>query len=217
MLQHSVARDSAARAFTVGLSGTRGSGRTTLLLTLCRLLRDSYSIAVITSHAAPGQDSCRDFLVRHKALAPARIAVVPDDQDPGSALETLTTEFRPELIFLDRDGDDSHLADPHVDYTIHVVDGSAEGVSPYDAIDVVSADLLVLNQTRLGPSLDARPTALVRECLQLRGDGSAVFTQARYGIGTIEVARQFLESWRRISAPELWTPHTDARSAFTQV
>jgi urease accessory protein len=217
MPQHSVACDSAVRAFTVGLSGTRGSGRATLLLSLCRLLRDSYSLAVITTHAPPGQDSCRDFLVRHKALAPARVTVVSNLQEPGSALEALAAEFRPDLVFLDCDGDDSDVADPHADYTIHVVDGSAEGVSPYDTAGVASADLLVLNQTRLGPSLDAQRTTLVRECLQLRGDASAVFTQARYGIGTIEVARLFLESWRRISAPELWNTRIEARPALTQV
>lgn len=217
MPQYSVARDPAVRAFTVGLSGTRGSGRATLLLALCRLLRDSYSIAVVTTESAPGEDGCRDFLVRHKALAPARIAVVPEDQEPDAALEALTVEFRPELVFLDHDGDDIDLADARVDYTIHVVDGSAEGVSAYDTIDVVSADLLVLNQTRLGPPLGVQHNALVRECLQLRADASSVFTQSRYGIGTIEVARQFLESWRRITAPEVWEPQPEGRPALSQV
>ena len=72
-----------------------------LLLALCRLLRDNYSIAVVTSHTAPDQDSSREFLIRHKALASTRIAAVDRGRHIEGAIESLMTEFRPELIFLE--------------------------------------------------------------------------------------------------------------------
>ena len=42
-------RDYQSRAFTVGIGGPVGSGKTALLLALCRLLRDRYSLAVVTN------------------------------------------------------------------------------------------------------------------------------------------------------------------------
>jgi urease accessory protein len=217
MLDDADTRHHTTRAFTIGISGMSGSGRTLLLLAVCRLLRDNYSLAVLATQAARGHDGCREFLIRHKALAPARVSVVPDGHDPDLTLDALMTEFRPELVFLDREGDDCDRVDALADYRLHVVDGSADQVSPVDVIDVVNADLLALNQTRLGPSIDVHQTAAVRECLRLRGDAPSVFTQARYGIGTIDVARQFLESWRRVSAPNAWTPHVEDHPALAEV
>lgn len=217
MLHHSLDRGYAVGAFTVGISGSSTSGRPMLLLALCRLLRDNYSIAVVTTEAARSQDGCREFLIRHKALAPARLPIVLDEHMTDAALDSLAAEFRPEIVFLDRDGDGCDWGDMCAHFTIHVVDGSADGVAPYDIIDVVNADLLVVNQTRQGPPLREQRTALVHECLRHRGEASAVFTQARYGIGTIEVARQFLESWRRDRHPMAWAPHVADSAALTQV
>ena len=70
MPRQSLARDYDTRAYTVSVSGSAKSGKPTLLLALCRLLRDTYSLAVVTGKTLPAEDGCREFLVRHKALAP---------------------------------------------------------------------------------------------------------------------------------------------------
>ena len=44
-----LARDFHERAFTIGIGGPVGSGKTALLLALCRLLRDDYNLAVVTN------------------------------------------------------------------------------------------------------------------------------------------------------------------------
>ena len=56
-----LARDYRARAFTVGIGGPVGSGKTALLLALCRLLRDRYNIAVVTNDIFTKEDG--EFLV----------------------------------------------------------------------------------------------------------------------------------------------------------
>ena len=38
-------RDYRSRAFTIGIGGPVGSGKTALLLALCRMLRDEYNLA----------------------------------------------------------------------------------------------------------------------------------------------------------------------------
>jgi urease accessory protein len=197
------ASDHAARAYTIGVSGSIGSGKT-MLLALCRLLRDNYSIAVVTSHTATDQDSSREFLIRHKALASTRIAAVDRGRDIEGAIESLMTDFRPELIFLEAADSDREPMETVADFTIHVVDGSADRISSKDVIDATRSDLLVINKTHIGAPLDVERNIAVRQCVQAREDRPLVFAQLRYGIGTVEIARHFLASWRRTSAPEVW-------------
>jgi len=209
MLRPSPARDYVRRAYTVSGTGSIESGKTTLFLELSRLLRDNYSIAVVTRTPAPGRDGSREFLLRHKALAASRIVAVDENSHLDLAIEWLMTECRPELIFVE-DHDSGSDTDALPDFTIHVVNGSGGGISPDDAIGAARSDLLVLNKTHLGPPLDLERDVSVRESLRARGDAPYVFAQLRYGIGTIEIARQLLGSWRHTNAPAAWAMSLDA-------
>jgi urease accessory protein len=55
----------------VGIGGPVGSGKTALTLSLCRALRDSHDIAVVTNDIYTQEDA--QFLVRNEALAQERI------------------------------------------------------------------------------------------------------------------------------------------------
>jgi urease accessory protein len=57
-----LARDFGDRAFTVGIGGPVGSGKTALLLALCRALRDRHSLGVVTNDIFTREDA--EFLVR---------------------------------------------------------------------------------------------------------------------------------------------------------
>src|SRR2546422_594832 len=72
--QTPLARDYRTRAFTVGIGGPVGSGKTALLLALCERLRDQYSLAVVTNDIFTKEDG--EFLVRHKALPAERVTAV---------------------------------------------------------------------------------------------------------------------------------------------
>ena len=69
-----LARDYRSRAFTVGIGGPVGSGKTALLLALCRRLRERHSLAVVTNDIFTKEDG--EFLVRHGALDAERITAV---------------------------------------------------------------------------------------------------------------------------------------------
>jgi len=209
MPRQSPARDYVRRAYTVSVTGSTESGKTTLFLQLSRLLRDNYSIAVVTRKPAPDRDGSREFLLRNKALAASRIAAVDENRHLDLAIEWLMTECRPELLFVE-DHDSGSDTNPLPDFTIHVVNGSGEGISPDDVIGAANSDLLVLNKTHLGPPLDLERNAPVRDSLQARGDAPYVFAHLRYGIGTIEIARQLLGSWRHTNAPAAWAMPLDA-------
>ena len=79
-----IARDFRSRAFTVGIGGPVGSGKTALLLALCRHLRDQYSLAVVTNDIYTKEDA--EFLCRSGALESARIMGVETGGCPHSAI-----------------------------------------------------------------------------------------------------------------------------------
>ncbi|CAO3656000.1 unnamed protein product [Mucor fragilis] len=67
-------RDWSERAFTVGIGGPVGSGKTALMLALCQRLRDKYSLAAVTNDIFTKEDT--EFLIRNAALPDDRIAAI---------------------------------------------------------------------------------------------------------------------------------------------
>ena len=70
-------RDWRQRAFTVGIGGPVGSGKTALVLQLCRHLRDHHSIAVVTNDIFTRGDA--EYLTK-RDLTATRSAVLSDEQ-----------------------------------------------------------------------------------------------------------------------------------------
>src|SRR5689334_16260792 len=77
-------RSFARRAFTVGIGGPVGSGKTALVLALCQKLRERLSLAVVTNDIFTREDG--EFLVRHNALPKARIRAVETGGCPHAAI-----------------------------------------------------------------------------------------------------------------------------------
>jgi urease accessory protein len=107
-------RDWAQRSFTVGIGGPVGSGKTALVLQLCRRLRDKHSLGVVTNDIFTREDA--DFLSRNEALPPERIKAVETGGCPHAAiredcssnlaaLEALTATVEPELLLCESGGD----------------------------------------------------------------------------------------------------------------
>ena len=110
------------RAFTVGVGGPVGSGKTALVLALCRALRASRSLAVVTNDIFTREDA--EFLVRNDALPPERIRAVETGGCPHAAiredvtanllaLEELTEAHRPEHFHASGDAGDGPRFEIH--------------------------------------------------------------------------------------------------------
>ena len=61
-------RDFKQRAFTVGVGGPVGSGKTALMLQLCKRLRATMNLAAVTNDIFTKEDG--EFLTKHAALPP---------------------------------------------------------------------------------------------------------------------------------------------------
>lgn len=203
-------RDLAARAFTVGIGGPVGSGKTALVLALCRALRDSLRLGVVTNDIFTREDA--EFLTRHEALPPAQIravetggcphAAIREDISPNlMALEDLMTAVRPELLLVESGGDNlaAQYSRELVDYTIYVIDvAGGDKVPRKGGPGITQSDLLVINKTDLAPHVGADLNVMQRDAQAMRGTGPTVFAQVTRGVGVPEIARH-IESARALA------------------
>jgi urease accessory protein len=201
-------RDFRTRAYTVGIGGPVGSGKTALLLALCRLLRDSRSLAVVTNDIFTREDA--EFLVRHGALAPERIAAVETGGCPHTAvrddvsqnldaLQQLMARFAPEILFVESGGDNlaAQFSRELADFTIYVIDVSGGDKIPRKGgPGITQSDLLVINKTDLAPLVGADLGVMDRDAHRMRGDGPIVFAQVIHDVGVRAIADAMLASWR---------------------
>jgi len=194
-------RDYVARAFTVGIGGPVGSGKTALVLSLCRKLRDQIRLGVVTNDIFTREDA--EFLHRHEALPPAQIravetggcphAAIREDITPNlDALEQLMKDVRPELLVVESGGDNlaAQYSRELVDFTIYVVDvAGGDKVPRKGGPGVTQSDLLIVNKTDLAPLVGASLDVMARDAHRMRGDGPTVFAQVTGGTGIAEIVR----------------------------
>ena len=205
-------RDYHRRAFTVGIGGPVGSGKTALLLSLCQLLRSRYELAVVTNDIFTREDA--EFLVRNNALPPERIAAVQTGGCPHTAvrddvsqnieaLERLMTTFAPQLLFVESGGDNlaAQFSRDLADYTIYVIDvAGGDKIPRKGGPGITQSDLLVINKTDLAPLVGADLEVMARDATRMRGDGPVVFAQVTHDVGVREIADHLLRSWEAARA-----------------
>jgi urease accessory protein len=202
-------RDYRSRSFTVGIGGPVGSGKTALLLALCRQLRDRHQLGVVTNDIFTREDA--EFLVRHDALPAERIRAVEtggcphtairDDITPNLvALETLMETLRPELLFVESGGDNlaAQFSRELADYTIYVIDVSGGDKIPRKGgPGITQSDLLIINKTDLAGLVGADLSVMERDAKKMRGDGPFLFTQVTNNVGVDCVVAQITSAWRQ--------------------
>src|SRR6516162_8704020 len=202
-------RDFAQRAFTVGIGGPVGSGKTALVLALCRALRDRVSLGVVTNDIFTREDA--EFLHRHEALAPDRIRAVETGGCPHAAiredishnldaLEQLMVDVGPELLIVESGGDNlaAQFSRELVDYTIYVIDVSGGDKIPRKGgPGITQSDLLVVNKTDLAPLVGADLDVMARDAQRMRGDGPTVFAQVKNDVGVDAIVSEVMRTWER--------------------
>jgi urease accessory protein len=130
-------RDFSQRAFTVGIGGPVGSGKTALVLSLCRYLAEKYSIVVVTNDIFT-QEDC-EFLCKNQALGAGnngRIRALETGGCPHACiredcsgniqqLAQLTEKYSPVDLALCESGGDNLAANfsrELADFIIYVID-----------------------------------------------------------------------------------------------
>jgi urease accessory protein len=217
----------------VGVGGPVGSGKTALVLALCRRLREAMSLAVVTNDIFAREDA--EFLVRSEALETSRIRAVETGGCPHAAiredvsanllaLEALQEAHNPNLLLIESGGDNlaAHFSRELADYTIYVIDvAGGDKIPRKGGPGITQSDLLVINKTDLAPAVGADLAVMDREARRMRGEGPLVFAQVTRGVGVDEIAAQVLHAWQhaagvahRTGAVHLHCTHPRRTSGF---
>src|SRR3990167_5778932 len=171
----------------VGIGGPVGSGKTALVATLCRAMRDHYNIAVVTNDIYTKEDA--EFLTRNEALSADRIVGVETGGCPHTAIREdasanlaavagLMRKFPDlEVIFIESGGDNlSATFSPELaDIALYVIDVAAGDKIPRKGGPAITrSDLLIINKIDLAPHVGASLEVMERDARKMRGAGPIV-------------------------------------------
>ena len=188
----------------VGVAGPVGSGKTALVGSLCRRLRDRLSIAVVTNDIYTREDA--EFLTRAGALAPERIRGVETGGCPHTAIredcsinmvavEDLEHRFTNlDLVFVESGGDNlaASFSPELVDLCLYVIDVAAGDKIPRKGgPGITRSDLLVINKIDLAPFVGADLAVMEADTRRMRRDRPWCFTNLHTGQGA-EAVEAFL-------------------------
>ncbi|WP_372794346.1 urease accessory protein UreG [Pontiella sp.] len=206
-----LSRDFSKRAFTVGIGGPVGSGKTALTKALCEALRDEMSLAVVTNDIFTQEDA--EFLTRNSALPAERIIGVETGGCPHAAiredislnlnaLEELMDRFdsKIEWLLLESGGDNlaANYSRELADYTIYVIDVSGGDKIPRKGgPGITQSDLLIINKTDIAELIGADLGVMERDSKKMRGDGPFLFTQCRNNVGVAEVIEHIRAAYNK--------------------
>jgi urease accessory protein len=187
-------------ALRLGIGGPVGSGKTALVDTLCKRLRDRFQIAVVTNDIYTREDA--DFLLRSGALAEDRIVGVETGGCPHTAIRedasinleavaALNRKFTNlDLVIIESGGDNlAATFSPELsDLTLYVIDVAAGDKIPRKGgPGITRSDLLIINKTDLAPHVGASLEVMDRDARKMRGDKPFVFTNLKSGAGVADV------------------------------
>ena len=176
----------------IGIGGPVGAGKTTLTARLCKLMKDSYSIAAITNDIYTQEDA--EALTRMQVLSSDRILGVETGGGPHTAIRedasinlaavAKMNERLPDLevILIESGGDNlSATFSPELaDLTIYVIDVAAgEEIPRKGGPAITRSDILVINKTDLAPHVGASLEVMERDALKMRGGLPTIFASLK--------------------------------------
>jgi urease accessory protein len=174
------------RALRVGVAGPVGTGKSSLIATLCRELRDELELAVVTNDIYTDEDA--RFLRSEGVLAAERISAVQTGCCPHTAirddisanldavLELELAHGPLDLVFVESGGDNltTAFSPALADTQIFVLDcAGGDDVPRKGGPGVARADMLVINKTDLAPYVGSDVELMVSDA-SARRDGRPV-------------------------------------------
>jgi urease accessory protein len=190
----------------VGIGGPVGSGKTTLTEKLCKVLRERYSIAVVTNDIYTREDAL--ILARHQALPEDRIMGVETGGCPHTAiredasinLQAIAEMNRrfPDLdiVFIESGGDNlaATFSPDLADLTLYVISVcQGEEIPRKGGPGITRSDFLVINKSDLAPHVHVDLEVMEADATRMRGKRPFVFTDLHRGKGLQEVVDFIVE------------------------
>lgn len=175
--------EAAQRPLRLGIVGPVGTGKSTIIATLCGQLADELNIAVVTNDIYTDEDA---RMLRSAGVLPVeRIHAVETGACPHTAIrddvsanlvavEDMEREFAPlDVVLVESGGDNltATFSPALVDAQIFCIDVAGGGdVARKGGPGVERADLLVVNKTDLAGYVGVDPDRMVSDAREVRGE-----------------------------------------------
>ncbi|HEU5224010.1 MAG TPA: urease accessory protein UreG [Candidatus Lumbricidophila sp.] len=186
-----VSANTSTRALRLGIAGPVGTGKSSIIATICRSLADELRLGVITNDIYTDEDA--RFLRSAGVLDPERIRAVETGACPHTAIrdditanllaaEDLEADFAPlDIVLIESGGDNltATFSPALVDAQIFVLDVAGGGdVARKGGPGIARADLLIVNKTDLAPYVGVDVPQMVSDATAAR-EGRAVIALSR--------------------------------------
>ena len=180
----------------VGIGGPVGSGKTTLTEKLCKAMRETYSIAVITNDIYTKEDAM--ILVRRQALPEDRIVGVETGGCPHTAIREdasinlqaiaeINRKFPDlDIVFIESGGDNlaATFSPDLADLTLYVISVcQGEEIPRKGGPGITRSDFLIINKSDLAPYVNADLDVMQTDAARMRGKRPFGFTDLSRGKG----------------------------------
>ena len=150
-------------ALKIGIAGPVGSGKTSLIESLTNVLKDKYSLGIVTNDIYTTEDA--NYLTKTLDLDENRILGVETGGCPHTAIRDdismnqkavveLEEKFNPDIIFVESGGDNLSATFSYelIDYYLYVIDvAQGADIPRKKGAGLLFSDLLVVNKTDLAP------------------------------------------------------------------
>jgi len=191
----------------VGIGGPVGSGKTSLLIELCREFKKNFEICAITNDIYTKEDA--KILSRSGVLSNNRIMGVETGGCPHTAIredasinmlavENMKKKFPDlDLILIESGGDNlaATFSPELVDLSIYVIDVGMGGDIPRKGGPAIQkSDLLIINKTDLAPHVEVNLETMKEDVKKARNGLPYVFCQMKKQIGVEDVAKFLFSS-----------------------
>jgi urease accessory protein len=220
--------DPTTRSFRLGVAGPVGTGKTSLIASVCSELGDRLRLGVVTNDIYTDEDA--RYLRGAGVLDPERIRAVEtgacphtairDDVTPNlMAVEDLEADFAPlDVVLVESGGDNltATFSPALVDAQIFVLDVAGGGdVARKGGPGIARADLLVVNKTDLAPYVGVDVEQMVRDASRVR-EGRPVLALSRkdpaslaaLATWVLDTARVVAAGGHRPTDPGPMAPHS---------
>lgn len=200
------------RALRLGVAGPVGTGKSSIIASICRGLSEEFRLGVITNDIYTDEDA--RFLRSEGVLPAERIRAVETGACPHTAIrddvtmnliavEDLERDFAPlDIVLVESGGDNltATFSPALVDAQLFVLDVAGGGdVARKGGPGIARANLLVINKIDLGEHVDVDVEAMLSDATAAR-EGGPVLGLSRKRAETVDA----LCDWVR-SAHAAWT------------
>jgi urease accessory protein len=198
--------DSQTHPLRVGIGGPVGSGKTALVEALCKRLRGTYDLYVITNDIYTKEDQL--ILTRAQALPAERImgvetggcphtAIREDASMNLAAIEEMNRKFpNAQLCFIESGGDNlaATFSPELADLTIYVIDvAEGEKIPRKGGPGITRSDLLVINKIDLAPFVGANLEVMEADARRMRVNKPFIFSNLKSGEGADQISSFVIE------------------------